>query len=132
MLFLYSSASTGRLLFYCANISVADATEVPTKCISYEKVIDVNANIQYIDFEGRSDGESIEKIISGLKPHRVILVRGSKSSTDSLANRISKLPDIKVFTPSKGDSVDATTETHIYQVNFFLSDVPTELNFLLC
>ncbi len=36
--------------------------------------LQINASIQYIDFEGRTDGESIYKLMTGLRPRRVILV----------------------------------------------------------
>jgi len=46
--------------------------EVPTKCIrSYQK-FPVRARILYIDFEGRSDGESVRKIITQLKPRQLV------------------------------------------------------------
>ena len=34
---------------------------------------------------GRSDGESVSKLIQQVKPRRVIIVRGSQPSCDSLA-----------------------------------------------
>lgn len=42
---------------------VADVTEPPSKCISQEVNIRVEATVLFVDFEGRSDGESIVKII---------------------------------------------------------------------
>ncbi|KAF6213184.1 hypothetical protein GE061_010900 [Apolygus lucorum] len=95
---------------------VSDATEIPTKCVKSIEEITVNAQVQYIDFEGRSDGESMQKLITQLKPHRLILVRGTKENTEALASHVKQWTDAKVFTPSKGDMVDATSETHIYQI----------------
>uniref|UniRef100_A0A0A9YR18 Cleavage and polyadenylation specificity factor subunit 2 n=1 Tax=Lygus hesperus TaxID=30085 RepID=A0A0A9YR18_LYGHE len=95
---------------------VPDAAEIPTKCVKSIEEIAVNAQVQYIDFEGRSDGESMQKLITQLKPHRLILVRGTKENTEALANHVKQWTDAKVFTPSKGDMVDATSETHIYQI----------------
>lgn len=91
------------------------ATDIPTKCVQGTRTIAVNASITYIDFEGRSDGESLEKILAQLRPRRVILVRGSKIDTDILAQHARNV-DARVFIPSKGEILDATTETHIYQV----------------
>ncbi|XP_075221606.1 cleavage and polyadenylation specificity factor subunit 2 [Lycorma delicatula] len=93
-----------------------DMTEVPTKCVSYTKTIQVNAQVQFIDFEGRSDGESLLKIINQLKPRRLILVRGSPESTNAMVAQTSQWKDSKVFAPKKGEVIDATTESHIYQV----------------
>ncbi|KAK9497112.1 hypothetical protein O3M35_004488 [Rhynocoris fuscipes] len=93
-----------------------DDIEAPTKCVSYEEEFEVNAHLQYIDFEGRSDGESVQKIVSGMRPRRVIIVRGSKQNTELLAKHLSDTTDAKVYTPHKGDIIDVTTETHIYQI----------------
>merc|ERR1719414_2254724 len=53
------------------------AQEVPTKCVSTMTKIQIKAQVAFIDFEGRSDGESIHKIIAKMKPRRVIIVRGT-------------------------------------------------------
>lgn len=95
------------------------AQDVPTKCIIKYETFSVNANLQFIDFEGRSDGESIKKIIERIKPRRLILVRGDHESTNSMYNfclqNLNLGPD-KIFTPRTTELVDATTERNIYQV----------------
>uniref|UniRef100_L7MA23 Cleavage and polyadenylation specificity factor subunit 2 n=1 Tax=Rhipicephalus pulchellus TaxID=72859 RepID=L7MA23_RHIPC len=95
-----------------------DVTEVPTKCLESSLQLDVNASLQFIDFEGRSDGESVRKIVQMMKPQRVILVRGSPEATQAMAAfcRSSGSVQGRVFTPRIGEVVDATTESHIYQV----------------
>lgn len=93
-----------------------DSFEAPTKCVSYESDFEVNAQVQYIDFEGRSDGESVQKLITNLRPRRVILVRGPKENADALSKHIQQWTDAKVYTPNKGDIIDVTTESHIYQI----------------
>lgn len=80
------------------------------------KQIDVRATVLFIDFEGRSDGESLMKILSQLRPRRVIVVRGNESSSQMVANHCEQNIGSKVFAPKLGETVDATTETHIYQV----------------
>ncbi|CAG2225956.1 CFT2 [Mytilus edulis] len=52
--------------------SMIDLSEVPTKCVAATVTLDINANIQYIDFEGRSDGESMKKIISQIRPKQLV------------------------------------------------------------
>jgi cleavage and polyadenylation specificity factor subunit 2 len=105
-----------------ANIifSTVDINEVPTKCISTTRTLHVAAQINFIDFEGRSDGESLLKIVTQLKPRRILLIKGTKEGTNYMANFCKKLTEGKVLTPKTGDVVDATTETHIYQVNYKL------------
>lgn len=88
----------------------------PTKVISSKRSIEVNAQIQFIDFEGRSDGESLLKILSQLRPRRVIIVRGAPTSTSFIAKYCNDNISAKVFAPRCGESIDATTESHIYQI----------------
>lgn len=95
-----------------------DITEVPTKCVTYTRQVMVAAQVQFIDFEGRSDGESIQKILSGLKPRRLVLVRGNPESTLSLEAHVKQRTEGRVFAPSRSEVVDATTESHIYQVQY--------------
>jgi cleavage and polyadenylation specificity factor subunit 2 len=90
--------------------------EKPTKCIVSRKLIDIKAQVQFIDFEGRSDGESLTKILSQLRPRRVVVVRGSESSAQMITSHCEQNIGSKVFTPHRGEIIDATTETHIYQV----------------
>ncbi|XP_053969737.1 probable cleavage and polyadenylation specificity factor subunit 2 [Anastrepha ludens] len=90
--------------------------EKPTKCTSQRKTIEINAQIQRIDFEGRSDGESMLKILSQLRPRRVIVVHGTEDATSVVAKHCQQNIGARVFTPQKGETIDATTESHIYQV----------------
>lgn len=41
--------------------------------------------MEFIDFEGRSDGESLKKILTQIKPKQLIIVHGSPASTRHLA-----------------------------------------------
>lgn len=105
---------------FCTEVCVCtvDITEEPTKCVKYTRQVTVAAQVQFIDFEGRSDGESIQKILAGLKPRRLVLVRGSPESTLALeAHTKQRCGDARIFAPSRGEVVDATTETYIYQVS---------------
>lgn len=88
----------------------------PTKCIVQRKLIDIKAQVQFIDFEGRSDGESITKLLSQLRPRRVVVVHGSENSSQFIAQHCEQNIGSKVFIPRQNEIIDATTETHIYQV----------------
>lgn len=103
-------------VLFCFLSTEIAVLEKPTKCTSSRKLIDVNAQVQFIDFEGRSDGESLFKILSQLRPRRVVVIRGSTENIDLVAKHCSQNIGARVFTPHRGDIVDATTETHIYQV----------------
>lgn len=77
------------------------------------------ARITYIDYEGRSDGDSIKKIINQMKPRQLVIVNGSPEASQDLAESCKAFSkDIKVYTPKLQETVDATSETHIYQVSF--------------
>ena len=68
------------------------------------------------------------KILSQLRPRRVVIVRGSPESTATIQNHCQENIDARVFAPNRGEVVDATTETHIYQVR--LTDaLVSQLNF---
>lgn len=103
--------------------AAGDMSEVPTKCVQQNVTLNIKAQIQFIDFEGRSDGESMMKLIMQVKPRRVIVVRGSMSGCETMAkvahsvtNEVGVGNNKKVFLPATGEMVDATTESYIYQV----------------
>jgi len=98
-------------------VDYIDLCEVPTKCLEYEQIIFVAAKIVHIDFEGRSDGESLKQIVLALKPRRLLLVRGSPHSTKIVYNFAKVFTDSLVFTPRIGQCLNVTSESHIYQVN---------------
>ena len=51
---------------------IAVKVEAPTKCVSGQRVFAVKASVDFIDFEGRSDGESIKKLIAQIKPREMV------------------------------------------------------------
>ncbi|CAG9860487.1 unnamed protein product [Phyllotreta striolata] len=95
---------------------ITEITEQPTKCIILQRTVQVSCQVQYIDFEGRSDGESLMKILTQLKPRRVIVVHGTEENTSVIEKHCLDNLEARVFTPSRGEIIDATSETHIYQV----------------
>jgi cleavage and polyadenylation specificity factor subunit 2 len=97
---------------------VPDKEEVPTKCVSTTQNFQINCGIQFIDFEGRTDGESIMKLTAQLKPRRIILVRGTEDNLSALKDFCGDVigGENNIFVPKNGEVVDATTERFIYQV----------------
>ena len=105
----------------------SDLAEVPTKCISSVQNVHIRCKIHHIDFEGRSDGLSIMKVVDTMNPRRAIIVRGREDSCRALAEQCrqvakqaggggSSSKHQTVFIARLGETVDATTESHIYQV----------------
>jgi len=97
---------------------VPDKEEVPTKCVSTTQNFQINCGIQFIDFEGRTDGESIMKLTAQLKPRRIILLRGTDENLTALKDFCGEFigGENNIFVPKNGEVVDATTERYIYQV----------------
>lgn len=93
--------------------------KLPTKYVTEVRTFPVAAKVSLIDFEGKSDGESLKRIVSMIKPRRLILVRGTEEATASLATYCESVKNElqldKLFTPKVGEVIDATTESHIYQ-----------------
>ncbi|CAG9565166.1 unnamed protein product [Danaus chrysippus] len=93
-----------------------EITEIPSKCITSTKQLHVKASIQYIELEGRCDGESLLRVVAAAKPRAVVALRAGSTALATLKKHCDSEGIEKVFTPSRGDTVDATTESHIYQV----------------
>ncbi|XP_037088063.1 cleavage and polyadenylation specificity factor subunit 2-like [Pollicipes pollicipes] len=98
-----------------ADREMQDVSTVPSKCLAYYRTFNVAAGVTYIDFEGRTDGESLYRILEQLRPRRLVLLRGTDDVVQPLIPRFSQVAE-KVLVPRAGHPVDATTESHIYQV----------------
>ncbi|GBP51084.1 Probable cleavage and polyadenylation specificity factor subunit 2 [Eumeta japonica] len=97
-----------------------EPTEVPSKCVSSVRQVAVRARVQHVELEGRCDGESLLRIVTQLKPHALVALRAGPSAIQLLKQHCASEGIDKVFTPARGETIDATTESHIYQVR--LSD----------
>ncbi len=80
----------------------------------------IRCKVHNINFEGRSDGDSIMKVVNAMKPRRAIIVRGREDACKALAELVKREAaggnGQVAFIPRIGETVDATTESHIYQV----------------
>lgn len=96
-----------------------EMSKVPTKCVVDRRQLNIRCSLLHIDFEGRSDGESIKRILSLVNPRNLILVHGTAEATEHLAEYCKESSSIQVnqvFTPHCGETVDSTGERYIYQV----------------
>lgn len=101
------------------DMEVLEMKEIPTKSVMKKVTVDVKCQITYIDFEGRSDGESVKRILTLVKPRQLIVVHGTRKATKALSEycRSSNTMNVsRIFTPKENEMVDATRESHIYQV----------------
>uniref|UniRef100_A0A8D8R2H2 Cleavage and polyadenylation specificity factor subunit 2 n=1 Tax=Cacopsylla melanoneura TaxID=428564 RepID=A0A8D8R2H2_9HEMI len=97
---------------------LADILEYPSKCVQYYRTVTVEAQVQFIDFEGRADGEAVMKLITQMKPRNLILVRGPSEATELVADYVEQHcgDSTRIFKPRKLQMINATTESHIFQV----------------
>lgn len=93
-----------------------DVIEIPSKCITMTRQVQIRANIQYIELEGRCDGESLLRIVTQLKPRALVALRAGPNALKTIRKHCDVEGISNVYTPNRGDVIDATTESHIYQV----------------
>lgn len=93
-----------------------EMTEIPSKCVSQIRQVQIKANIQYIELEGRCDGESLLRVVSQAKPRAIVGLRANHGALQTLKKHCEAEGIDKVYIPYVGDIIDATTESHIYQV----------------
>lgn len=87
----------------------------PSKVISDDIIVQVRCSLQYMDFEGRSDGRSIKTILAHVVPLKLVLVHGSAEATEHLKQHSLKhVPH--VFAPKLGETVDVTSDLSAYKV----------------
>ncbi|CAJ0920030.1 unnamed protein product, partial [Mesorhabditis belari] len=63
--------------------SLADE-DWPTKCVSVRELVEIKCNIEFIDFEGRADGESLAHVLEQVRPRTLILVQGTEKDNNHL------------------------------------------------
>ncbi len=81
--------------------------------------LDIRSKLMFIEYEGKSDGESIKKNFkNNIKPKNLIIIHGDEKSTKEMEDYCKKQSVVqdRIFTPRIGDCVDATVETQIYHV----------------
>lgn len=90
---------------------------IPVKGVVTITEIEVHCGLAYIDLEGLSDGQSIKRIISKIKPRATILINGSRTSKDEVGQFLQEKGGCDyVFSPQFGQEVALSSNTNIYQV----------------
>ncbi|KAJ8724145.1 hypothetical protein PYW07_008125 [Mythimna separata] len=93
-----------------------EMAEVPSKCISQMRQVQIKASISYIELEGRCDGESLLRVVTQAKPRAIVGLRANHGALQTLKKHCEAEGIDKIYIPYAGDIIDATTESHIYQV----------------
>ena len=91
---------------------------MPTKPVVSTQMVELRANILFIDFEGRSDGESMKKIVQQIKPTKLVLVHGNEESTKLMSEfcESTMAPRTSVHAPRPLERLDLSSDRHMYQV----------------
>ena len=99
----------------------------PSKIAFKSQSIEANLRIAYVDFAGLHDQRSLSNLIPLIQPKKLILVSGNASETKFLAEDSRQKLKIEaaddsgksvdfVFTPSNGQTVDASVDTNAWTV----------------
>ncbi|KAI7862820.1 beta-lactamase-like protein [Spinellus fusiger] len=92
--------------------------QTPTKYIRNEQDVQVHCLLRYVDLEGLSDGRSMKTILPQIAPRKLIIIHGTKASTDDLAQACQSMDHFtkEIFTPSVGEVLNVSAATNIYRV----------------
>ena len=99
----------------------------PSKITFKSQSIEANLKIGYVDFTGLHDQRSLSNLIPLIQPKKLILVSGNASETKFLADDSRQKLKIEavdgsgknvdfVFTPSNGQTIDASVDTNAWTV----------------
>ncbi len=97
----------------------------PSKVSFTKTSVQTNLKIAYVDFAGVHDQRSLTMLIPLIQPRKLVLIGGTSSETSSLANdllqKLSSGPGNKkafkdVFTPSNGQTINASVDTNSWTV----------------
>lgn len=99
----------------------------PSKITFKSQSIEANLRIAYVDFAGLHDQRSLSNLIPLIQPKKLILVSGNASETKFLADDSRQKLNIEpvddsgksvdfVFTPSNGQTIDASVDTNAWTV----------------
>ncbi|CAM6100385.1 unnamed protein product [Calypogeia fissa] len=91
-------------------------SEKPSKVVLEDLTVQVRCGLQYIDFEGRSDGRSIKNILAHVAPLKLVLIHGSAEATEHLRQHCQKNVCQFVYAPRLSETVDITSDLSAFKV----------------
>lgn len=92
--------------------------EAPTKVVTVTLRLERRCRVGYIDFEGRADGEAMQKLLAKVAPRKLILVRGSDAAKTRLREYCEKTRCAeRVFAPANNQQVDVSSEINMYRIS---------------
>ncbi|KAL3683878.1 hypothetical protein R1sor_001900 [Riccia sorocarpa] len=91
-------------------------SEKPSKVVLEDITVQVRCSLQYMDYEGRSDGKSIKNILAHVAPLKLVLIHGSAEATEHLRQHCQKNVCQFVYAPRLSETVDITSDLSAYKV----------------
>ncbi|CAH8451771.1 unnamed protein product [Schistosoma mattheei] len=111
-------SSTSILDYLVARTPTFDVLDCNTRCVTHHLEIPLRCEVVFLDYEGRSDGEAMKRILIGLRPQEIILVGNNAPAIDHLANYcrgVMLLDPNYIHIPHPREIVNCTKEGDIYQ-----------------
>ncbi|KAA3681272.1 cleavage and polyadenylation specificity factor subunit 2 [Paragonimus westermani] len=102
----------------CLALKTCDDPAVKTHVVTHQLEIPLRCELVHLDYEGRSDGEAMKRIVVGLRPQEVILVGNSRTVIEHLAEycrTVMLLGQHLTHAPNVNEVVNCTKEGDIYQ-----------------
>ncbi|KAI1174516.1 beta-lactamase-like protein [Nemania sp. FL0916] len=96
-----------------------DVINGPSKLVVTAERIQVQLQIEFVDFAGIHDKRSLHMLIPLIQPRKLILVGGSSEDTMTLASDCKKLMaegSFDIYTPDTGVTVNASVDTNAWVV----------------
>jgi len=88
----------------------------PYKTIDETVTLPLACSVQYIDFEGRSDGRSIKTVIKDVLPRKLIILTGSTEAKEHLRQHCMKNKICKeVLLPASNELVSVARDARVYR-----------------
>ncbi|KAJ0402573.1 hypothetical protein P43SY_006812 [Pythium insidiosum] len=90
----------------------------PTKTVTDEMVLKINARVAQVDFSGLADGRAIRNCLSNVKPRKLILVHGTEETTTELKRFVEATINTceAVFTPNAMECIDIESDTNVFKL----------------
>jgi len=98
------------------DITLKEEEEIPTKPVMDTINLQVRCKLEFIDFEGRSDGQSMKNVLSAVSPSKVILIHGTREACNELSTHCKSTKgciNTEFCIPELGEKIDVTSGTVI-------------------
>ena len=91
---------------------------MPMKTIVEERRLNLNCQVKFVDFEGRSDSASIINYLLKMRPRKIILVHGTTEATERMKYQIENneiCESDQILAPHIGECINMSSDINIYR-----------------